>query len=146
MYFCTVQPGIKKITLKIKNEMCGLNDDCGGRNIKLKITYMRNEHCYLEEKSIIRKNHLAIWSGDQLKDCENKDIDRAYSTISVETRQPQDKFGIQAIQIQMGDNTFYEVRNVVYVKFPAYLSNGKLRRFQFHKTTKPQNLAHTVKK
>ena len=24
----------------------------------------------------------------------------------------QDKFGIQAIQIQMGDNTFYEVWNI----------------------------------
>merc|ERR1711990_197385 len=134
----SVHSGIKKITLKIKNEMCGWNDDCGGRNIRLKIS-TANEHCYIEEKSIIWKNHFAIWSGDQLKDCEGMNIEGSYSTVSVETRQPHDKFGILLIQILMSDNvdTLYEVMGVKFQLFPVYLRSGNVRRFQLNKLWPP---------
>jgi len=129
---------IKKITLKIKNGNCGWNDDCGGRNIKIRVK-TGNEHCYVEEKPIIWKNHFAIWSGDQLKDCEGMNVDSAYSTVSVETRQPQDKFGIHVIQILMSDNvdTLYEVLGVEYAQLPVFLSSGENRRFQVNKIWPP---------
>jgi len=136
----SVQSVIKKITLKIKNENCdwNRNDDCGGTYIRLKIN-TANEHCYVEEKPYIWKNHFAIWSGDQLQDCEGMNVDSSYSTVSVQTRQPQDKFGIALIQILMSDNvdTLYEVLNVERVTFPQRLSNGNSRRFQLNKLWPP---------
>jgi hypothetical protein len=112
--------------------------DCGGEKIKLKVS-TGNEYCYVEEMPYIWKNHFAIWSGDQLKNCEGMNVDSAYSTVSVQTRQPNDKFGILLIQILMSDNddTLYEVLNVEHFTFPQRLSSGNVRRFQLNKLWPP---------
>ena len=70
-----------------------------------------------------------------MKDCEGMNVDSAYSTISVETRTPQNKFGIALVQILMSDSfdTLYEVLNVERVTFPQRLSNGNPRRFLLKK-------------
>ena len=129
--------GIKKITLKIKNEDCGLDDDCGGRNIKLKISIdpdKGSEYCSVEEKPHLWKNHYATWTGDQLKGCEGMNLDQVYwhTTVSIETSEPNDKFGIQLIQIKMHDNTIYQVFGVEFIdQFPS--NTGNLRSFQLKK-------------
>ena len=129
--------GIKKITLKIKNEDCGLDDDCGGRNIKLKISIdpdKGNEYCSVEEKPHLLKNYYYTWTGDQLKGCEGMPLNQVYwyTTVSIETSEPNDKFGIHLIQIKMHDNTIYDVLGVESIdQFPS--NTGNPRRFQLKK-------------
>jgi len=128
--------GIKKITLKIKEE-CGLDkpDDCGGRNIKLKISTYGSEYCSVEEKPFLWKNHYATWTGDQLKGCEGMTLDHNLylnTTLSFETREPNDKFGIQLVQIKMSDNTIYDVLGVESIdQLPS--NTGNPRRFHLKK-------------
>lgn len=143
--------GMQKITLQIKNENCGdtynpgtyyySNDPafgCGGQDIRVKVT-TGNKVCHTQPKSLISKNHFAFWSGDELGNCRNLNVEESQSLVTIETRKSYDKFGVRLMQIKMSDNdkSVFDVLNLDHITLPHINTNGSPRRFQTHKQWPP---------
>ena len=142
---------MQKITLQIKNEDCGevyshhnnyYNNDpvygCGGQGIRVKVA-TGNGVCYTQPKPIISKNHFASWTGDQLGNCQNLNIEQSRSFVTIETTKSSDKFGVRLMQIKMSDHdeSVYDVTHVDEYTLPHTNRNGRPARFQTQKIWPP---------
>merc|ERR1711971_21918 len=137
------QAGMQKITLQIKNANCNETDSdytasgCGGQDIRVRVD-TGNTFCYTQQKSIIPKNQFAFWSGDELSNCQNLNVNEAQSIVTIETGRSDDKFGVRLMQIKMSDidKSVFDIPNVHLETLPK--KNGRPARFQTNKIWPPQ--------